>query len=48
MTLEAIAKAVPEGEVILQLSWPADEVGNQIISDQLAEAFMQRNLRCNL
>lgn len=39
MTLEAIAKAVPEGEVILQLSWPADEVGNQIISDQLAEAL---------
>lgn len=36
-TLEAIAKAVPEGEVVVQLSWPRDEVGNQIISDQLGK-----------
>lgn len=39
MALEAIAKAVPEGEVVVQLSWPADEVGNQIISDKVAEVL---------
>jgi len=37
MVLEGIAKAVPEGEVIVQLSYPCDEVGNQVISPYLAE-----------
>lgn len=32
--LEGIAGAVPEGEVILQLSWPRDEVGNQVVSEE--------------
>lgn len=35
MVLEAFAMAVPQGEVVVQLPWPRDEVGNQII----AEAF---------
>ncbi len=34
--LEAIAAAVPEGEVVVQLSWPRDEVGNPVISEQFA------------
>jgi hypothetical protein len=36
MILEAIAAAVPWGEVVVQLSWPRDEVGNQVISEELA------------
>ncbi|MDD2281974.1 MAG: coenzyme F420-0:L-glutamate ligase [Eubacteriales bacterium] len=36
MVLEAIAAAVPEGEVVVQLSWPRDEVGNQIIGEDFA------------
>jgi F420-0:gamma-glutamyl ligase len=36
MVLEAIAAAVPDGEVVVQLSWPRDEVGNQIISEDFA------------
>ncbi|HED24143.1 MAG TPA: hypothetical protein ENN91_03365 [Firmicutes bacterium] len=32
MILKGIARAVPGGEVIVQLSFPADEVGNQVIS----------------
>lgn len=34
--LEAIAAAVPRGEVVVQFSWPRDEVGNQIISETFA------------
>ncbi|HOC06288.1 MAG: coenzyme F420-0:L-glutamate ligase [Bacillota bacterium] len=33
MIMQAIAAAVPQGEVIVQLSWPRDEVGNQIIGE---------------
>lgn len=36
MILEAFARAVPKGEIIVQLSWPSDEVGNQIISESVA------------
>lgn len=36
MILKAIAAAVPGGEVIVQLSWPRDEVGNQILPESLA------------
>ncbi|MFO8191413.1 MAG: coenzyme F420-0:L-glutamate ligase [Bacillota bacterium] len=32
MILKGIARAVPGGEVIVQLSFPDDEVGNQVIS----------------
>lgn len=35
MILEAIAMAVPNGKVVVQLSWPRDEVGNQLGSDDL-------------
>lgn len=34
MIMEAIAKAVPRGEVVVQLSWPTDEVGNEVISEE--------------
>ncbi len=34
--LEAIAAAVPQGEVIVQLSYPDDEVGNQLIPAEAA------------
>src|SRR5690554_2051609 len=37
MVLEGIARAVPQGEVVVQLSWPTDEVGNYIISDDFAQ-----------
>lgn len=37
MILQAIAKTVPHGEVVVQLAWPSDEVGNQIISDQVMQ-----------
>ena len=39
MILEAIAAAVPQGEVIVQLSWPRDEVGNLIISEEFASSL---------
>jgi len=32
MILESIARAVPEGKIIVQFSFPTDEVGNQVIS----------------
>jgi F420-0:gamma-glutamyl ligase len=32
MILKGIARAVPDGEVVVQLSYPTDEVGNQVIS----------------
>lgn len=34
--LKSIARAVPQGEVIVQLSFPDDEVGNQIIPPDVA------------
>ena len=33
LILQAIASSVPNGKVIVQLSFPADEQGNQIISE---------------
>jgi len=39
MILEAIASAVPEGEVGVQLTWPRDEVGNQVISEEFASSL---------
>lgn len=35
MILEAIAMAVPEGKVVVQLAWPRDEVGNQLGPDEV-------------
>lgn len=39
MVLEAFAMAVPKGEVIVQLSWPRDEVGNQIVSETFTSSL---------
>ncbi|HZK43459.1 MAG TPA: coenzyme F420-0:L-glutamate ligase [Syntrophomonadaceae bacterium] len=37
LILKGIAKAVPEGSVVVQLSYPSDEVGNQILPYDYAE-----------
>jgi len=37
MILRGIARAVPRGEVIVQLSYPFDEVGNQIIDPDFSK-----------
>ena len=42
LVLEGIAKAVPQGEVILQLSYPCDEVGNQFIPQEVAAGLELR------
>jgi F420-0:gamma-glutamyl ligase len=34
LILKAIASSVPKGKVVIQLSFPADEQGNQIISEE--------------
>ncbi|MDW7738468.1 MAG: coenzyme F420-0:L-glutamate ligase [Bacillota bacterium] len=39
MILKGIARAVSRGEVIVQFSYPADEVGNQIISAEYLSSF---------
>lgn len=36
MILKGIARAVPQGEVVIQLSHPNDEVGNQVIDPEFA------------
>lgn len=36
LVLEGIAATVPQGEVIVQLSYPCDEVGNQFIPPEVA------------
>lgn len=37
MILQAIAEAVPKGKVIVQMSYPCDEVGNQTISPEFVD-----------
>ncbi len=37
LILKGLAQAVPQGEVMVQLSYPADEVGNQILPYDYAE-----------
>ncbi len=39
MILESIARAVPEGKVVVQFSYPSDEVGNQVISSEFVETL---------
>ncbi|MFW5953422.1 MAG: hypothetical protein ACOCSJ_04595, partial [Candidatus Natronoplasma sp.] len=39
MILEFIARAVPEEKVIVQFSFPLDEVGNQVISPEFVGRF---------
>jgi len=47
LILKGIALAVPRGEVAVQLSFPRDEVGNQIISPEFCEDKMDKLLREN-
>lgn len=42
--LRGLARAVPEGEVILQLSFPCDEVGNQIIDEETAYNCLENEI----
>jgi F420-0:gamma-glutamyl ligase len=37
MILKGIAAAVPQGEVVLQLSYPTDEVGNELLPPEAVE-----------
>lgn len=37
LILKAFAMAVPEGEVVVQLSYPTDEVGNQLMPVEMVE-----------
>ena len=39
VVLKGLALAVPEGKVVLQLSYPSDEVGNQLIPYDLVESW---------
>jgi len=39
MILESIARAVPQGKVIVQFSYPSDEVGNQVISPEFVDGL---------
>jgi hypothetical protein len=38
LILKGIAAAVPRGEVVVQLSYPTDEVGNQLLPDEYGDA----------
>ncbi|MBC7075565.1 MAG: coenzyme F420-0:L-glutamate ligase [Syntrophomonadaceae bacterium] len=42
LILKGIAAAVPEGQVVIQLSYPADEVGNQLLPHDLSEALAEK------
>ncbi len=46
LVLEGIALAVPDGEVVVQLSYPRDEMGNRILSDEQAECIRTRHGGC--
>jgi len=37
LVLKGLARAVPKGEVLIQLSYPSDEVGNQVVSSEFVE-----------
>ncbi len=37
MIMKGIARSVPRGEVVVQLSFPVDEVGNQVIDTEFVE-----------
>ena len=43
LILKGIAMAVPRGEVIVQLTYPVDEVGNQLLSVEAAECLGKAN-----
>lgn len=46
LVLEGIAGAVNQGEVVLQLAYPCDEVGNQFISPEAAQKLEKRTGGC--
>lgn len=46
LVLEGIARAVPEGDVVVQLSYPRDEVGNRIMSDEAGDVITCRHGGC--
>jgi len=46
LVLEGIAMSVPGGEVIVQLSYPNDEVGNRIVPAEVAEVIAGRTGGC--
>lgn len=46
LILEGLAKAVPQGEIILQLSYPIDEVGNQLVSPEVAREIEKTKGNC--
>lgn len=46
LILESIACSVPDGEVVIQLSYPGDEVGNRVIPDTLAEEIDNEHSGC--
>ncbi len=43
LIMKGIAAAVPQGHVVVQLSHPADEVGNQILPDDFAKKMGKTN-----
>lgn len=43
LIMKGIAAAVPQGHVVVQLSHPADEVGNQILPDDFAQKMGKTN-----
>ncbi|ACB84272.1 coenzyme F420-0:L-glutamate ligase [Natranaerobius thermophilus] len=42
LILEGLAKAVPRGKIIVQLSHPDDEVGNQLIPPEKSQALIDK------
>jgi len=47
MILKGLARAVPRGEVVIQLSYPADEVGNRIIEPEFIERLGKETITLN-
>lgn len=43
LIMKALAAAVPKGEVVVQLSFPDDEVGNQLISEKYLDELGKTN-----
>lgn len=46
LILRGLARAVRRGELVLQLSWPFDEVGNQIAAEDIGERLGKRAEDC--
>ena len=48
VVLQGLAKAVPKGKVVVQFSYPNDEVGNQVIDPAYAAAAAGPMLCCTI